>query len=339
MSTLDWRMPSFDFHRLTAGIPLLAGVLLAACGGGGAASTADSGAGSGGSPQGSGATAAGGSGNVAGTTAAAGTGSGGGDTAAACPVLTELTLAIHVVVDVTWPDTLGADGGTGKMHAWNLARMTVDGTALNGMTQPCGSDLPELTLKPLAGGGKFDIEVPDTVWDSPSAPQVAGVGTLDGFDVGSAIQTEVTSLLVGLTMAEPDGAWPETHAEITTVDADGDGKPGFTGVPKTGSGYVLPPLIPPLIGEPDTADKVYMVSRTAMGLSGTLSSCTEQSGTVTVTFFDNHIVGCHVTGGDDCAAADVDFLDSNRTQLTATGGTFTSKLVPPTTTCAEARGM
>jgi hypothetical protein len=225
------------------------------------------------------------------------------------------------------------------MHAWNLARMTVDGTALSAMTRPCGSDLPELTLNALAGGGKFDIEVPDSVWDSPSAPQVSGVGTIDGFDVGSTLHTEVTSLLVGLTMPDPEGQWPETHAEITTVDADDDGKPGFTGVPKTGSGYVLPPLIPPLIGPAPTADQIYMVSRTAMGLSGTMSSCTEQSGTVTVTFFDNHIVGCHVTGGGDCAPADVDFLDTNRTQLTAKGGTFTSKLVPDTTTCADARTM
>jgi hypothetical protein len=341
MSTLDWRMSSFDLSRLTAGVPLLAAALLAACGGG-ASNTAHDGPGSGGSLRGSGAATPGGSaGNEAGTTAGGGSGSGSGgdDAATVCPALSEFTLAIHVVVDVSWPDTLGAEGGSGKMHAWNLARMTVDGAALNGMTQPCGSDLPELTLKPLAGGGKFDIEVPDAVWDSPSAPQVAGVGTLDGFDVGSTLSTEVTSLLVGLTLTEPDGPWPQTHAEITTVDADGDGKPGFTGVPKSGSGYVLPPLIPPLIGAPPTADQVYMVSRTAMGLSGTLTSCTEQSGTVTVTFFDNHIVGCHVTGGDDCAAADVDFLDANRTMITATGGTFTSKLVPDTTTCADARGM
>jgi hypothetical protein len=340
MSPLDRSMLAFDLARLATVIPLLASVFVSACSAG-AVDKPEGAAGTGGSSQDSGAMAQGsGGGAVMSAAAAAGVGGGsGGATAASCPTLTEFTLAIHVVVDVTWPDTLGANGGSGKMHAWNLARMTVDGTALSGMTQPCGSDLPELTLTPLAGGGKFDIEVPDAVWDAPSAPQVVGVGTLDGFDVGSAINTEVTSLLVGLTMSDPSGPWPETHAEVATLDADGDDKPGFTGVPKTGSGYVLPPLIPPLIGEPATADRVYMVSRTAMGLSGTMSSCTEQSGTVTVTFFDNHIVGCHVTGGADCEAADVDFLDANRTLLTATGGTFTSKLVPSTATCADARAM
>ena len=243
MSTLDRRMLSFDLVGPGTVIPVLASVLVSACSAGGA-DTPESGAGSGGSPQSSGAMAQGGSGAAATQgTAGGGTGGGsssGGASAAACPTLTEFTLAVHVVVDVTWPDTLGAEGGSGKMHAWNLARMTVDGTALSAMTRPCGSDLPELTLNALAGGGKFDIEVPDSVWDSPSAPQVTGVGTIDGFDVGSTLQTEVTSLLVGLTMPDPEGQWPETHAEITTVDADDDGKPGFTGVPKTGSGYVLP---------------------------------------------------------------------------------------------------
>jgi hypothetical protein len=248
-------------------------------------------------------------------------------------------LAIHVIVDVTWPDTLGADGGSGEMHAWNLARMTVDGTALSGMTQPCGSDLPELTLKPLVGGGKFDIEVPDTVWDSPSVPRVVGVGTIGGFDVGSSITTEVTSLLVGLTMPEPDGPWPATHGEVTTLDADDDEKPGFTAVPKTGAGYVLPPVTPNIVGTGPKADRLYMVSRTAMGMSGTFSSCSEQSGTVTVTFFDNHIVGCHVAGGDECTPEHVDFLDTNRNQLTATAGTFTSMVVPDTATCADARSL
>ena len=277
-------------------------------------------------------------GTATGGTAASG-GSSGGDTAAVCPPLMAFTLAIHVVVDVSWPDTLGANGGSGKMHAWNLARMSVDGTALNGMTQPCGSDLPELTLTPLAGGGKFDIEVPDAVWDSPSALPVVGVGTIDGFDVGSSLSTDVTSLLVGLTMPDPSGPWPATHAEITAVDVDGDENPGFTGLPKTGAGYVQPPVTATIGGTGAKADKLYMVSRTAMGMSGTFSSCTEQSGMVTVTFFDNHIVGCHVAGGDECTSEQVDFLDTSRNRLTATSGTFTSKLVPDTATCADARAM
>jgi hypothetical protein len=325
-----------DLARLSSLLAAIASVLLPACSDG-TASTPDAAAGAGAPPSSAGTpTGGGGSGEIA---TGGNAGSGNSDPAPGCTPRPTFTLAVHVVVDVTWPDTLGAEGGSGKMHAWSLARMTADGTSISGMTQPCGSDLPELTLKELVGGGKFDIEVPDAVWDAPSAPRAASVGTLTGWDVGSSLSTEASSLLVGLTMSDPEGPWPDTHTEITTLDADGDDKPGFTGVPKGDSGYVQPPLTPPIVGTGATADEIYMVSRTTMSMSGTLSSCTEQSGTVTVTFFDNHIVGCHVAGGDECNGEQVDFLDVNRNKLTATEGTFTSKLVPDDATCADARNL
>jgi hypothetical protein len=326
-----------DLARLPGILAAIASVLLSACSDG-TASTPDHGAGAGASPPSAG-SPTGGAGNGGETASGGSGGSGNTDPNPGCAPREAFTLAVHVVVDVTWPDTLGADGGSGKMHAWSLARMSADGTSISGMTQPCGSDLPELTLKELVGGGKFDIEVPDAVWDAPSAPRAASVGTLTGWEVGSSLSTEASSLLVGLTMSDPDGPWPDSHTEIKTLDADGDDKPGFTGIPKSESGYVRPPLTPPLVGSGATADEIYMVSRTTMSMSGALSSCTEQSGTVTVTFFDNHIVGCHVAGGDDCSSEQVDFLDVNRNKLTATQGIFTSKLVPDTATCADARGL
>lgn len=324
--------------RLATLAPAVAAILLSACGGGAADSPSMSAAGGMTTTIGGMATAGSETALAGGGTATTGGGA-GGDTSAACPALSELTLAIHVVVDVSWPETLGAKGGSGKLNAWNLARLKVDGTSISGMTQPCGSDLPELTLSPLVGGGKFDIEVPDAIWDAPSAPQTATVGMLGGFEPGSILSTAVTSLLVGLTMPEPEGPWPASHKDVTAVDSDADDKPGFTAIPKSGSGYVQPPVAADLGGSGARADALYMVSRTAMGLSGTLSSCTEQSGTVSVKFFDNHIVGCKVAGGGECSAEQVDFLDANRNLLTATEGTFTSKIVPDTATCADARDM
>jgi hypothetical protein len=327
-----------DLARLTALVAAIATVFLSACSGD-ATGTHDAAAGSSGaSPQSAGSTAGGGAGgDEMATGGSSGSSNSGGDAATACPTHADFTLAIHVVIDVTWPDTLGADGGSGKVHAWNLAHLTADGTSISGMTQPCGSDLPELTLTPLVGGGKFDIEVPDTVWDAPSAPRAASVGTLSGWEMGSSLSTDVSNLLVGLTMPDASGPWPASHAEILVLDADDDGKPGFTAVPKNGAGYVRPPVAAAIAGAGEKADALYMVSRTALAMSGTLSSCTEQSGAVTVTFFDNHIVGCHVAGADECSSEQVDFLDTNRNKLTATGGTFTSKLVPDTATCADAR--
>jgi hypothetical protein len=290
--------------------------------------TTGTGGGSGGATTGTG-----GSGGMVGGTG----GSGGGS--ATCEARTAFTLAIHIVLDVSWPDTLGANAGTGKFHLWNIARMTANGTSTTGMTQPCGSGLPELTLKPLVGGGKTLVEVPHTVWEGPNAPKFPSTGTISGWNPGSTITTQPTNALVGLMLANGDAAWPDSYTGITPADTDGDGNPGITGIPRSGSGYVLPPVSTPILGLGSKADKVYLVSRTAVGLMGTMSSCTEQSGTVNVKWFDNHVVGCHVEGGSECNATQIDFIDTNRTKYTVTGGTFTSKLVPDTITCAEARGM
>ena len=327
-------------------ITLGAFTALAACGS--STATPAPAAGSGGSSadagvSGTGGGSSGGAGGAAGSGGRPGDGGTGGavnaDGAVACMAQTAFTLAIHVVVDLSWPDTIGSNAGTGKMHVWNLARMNANGTALAGMTQPCGSTLPELTFKPLVGGGKSQLDVPDAVWDAPNAPKAASAGMISGWSPGSTLTTDATNVLVGLTMPDPNGAWPATHDMVTAVDSDGDGKPGITSVPKSGSGFVLPPVSTPILGIGPKADKVYLASRTAIALSGTVSSCTEQSGTVTVKFFDNHIVGCHVSGGDECTTAQVDFLDTNSTKFTVMGGTFTSKLVPDTASCADARKM
>ena len=185
------------------------------------------------------------------------------------------------------------------------------------------------------------LDVPNTIWDAPSAPKAASVGTISGWNVGSTLSTEATNVLVGLTMPDPNAAWPGTHTMITGVDTDSDGKLGITGVPRSGGGYSQPPVSAVPFGVGPKADKIDPASRTAIALNGTMTSCDGQSGSVTVKFFDNHVVGCHVSGGEECTATQVDFLDTNRTKLTATGGTFTSKIVqipPPAPTPAPCRG-
>jgi hypothetical protein len=144
-------------------------------------------------------------------------------------------------------------------------------------------------------------------------------------------------VLVGLTLADPNSAWPASYTMVTAVDIDADGAPGITGIPRSGGGYVQPPVATAILGLGAKADKIYLASRTAVALTGTVTSCTEQAGTVTVKFFDNHIVGCHVAGGDACTTAQVDFVDTNRTTFTVSGGTFTSKVIADDATCTTAR--
>jgi prepilin-type processing-associated H-X9-DG protein len=121
-----------------------------------------------------------------------------------------------------------------------------------------------------------------------------------------------------------------------SVDADGDTKPGFTAVPRSGGGYVAPPTGLGIFGSAPTADKLYLVWRTVVSLAGNFTSCEEQSGTANVTFFDSHVVGCHVAAGD-CAAAQTDFVDQSRTLYKPGSATFVAKKVPDGASCADVR--
>ena len=307
----------------------------------GSGGTSGSGSGSGGSTSGGtgGSTPAGGTGGgtVMGTGGVMVGGNDGG-MAGACPAQTAFTLAVHVVVDATWPATLATQGGAGKIHLWNRAKFTAAGTMLTGDTWSCGSQLPDFSLNALgafiAKGSKVSIDVPDSVWDAPTIPKFATTGVISGWDPGSTLMTDHTVALVGLTMADPMAAWPKSYTGIMAVDADGDGKPGFTAIPKNGNGYTLPPTD---VFATASADQIYLASRTTVGLQGKLDSCMAQSGTATVSFFDSHVVGCHVKGGGECTPAQVDFIDQSRTDYMVSTGTFTAKQIKDDATCAEIR--
>jgi hypothetical protein len=260
-----------------------------------------------------------------------------------CPALTAFTLAVHIVLDATWDANTATQAGSGKIHLWNRAKFTAAGTTLTGDTWSCGTVLPDFSLTTLGAlaaagmtSGKVSIDVPDSVWDAPTIPKFPNSGMLSGWDPGSSLKIDQTVALVGLTMADPLAAWPTSYTGIMAVDADGDGKPGFTAVPKDGNGFVAPPTSISF-GLAPAADRVYLASRTVVGLAGKTDSCTQQSGTATITSFDSHVVGCHVKNGADCTAAQTDFVDTSRTDYKVSTGTFTSVQVKDDATCADVR--
>jgi hypothetical protein len=253
-----------------------------------------------------------------------------------CGPKSKLTLATHIVMNITWPDTLATTKGSGQFHLWNVTRYDVNGNALTGETRPCGSVLPPLNLSLLAGSGKALIEIPETIWDLETMPKFPTSATLAGWTAGSKFVSDATSALVGLTMATPTAAWPAKGNQIMAVDHDGDSKPGIKGIPKTDGGFVRTPTSIAGQGGP-LADQVYLVTRTAVSLDGAMTSCEDQKGVAKVMFFDNHVVGCHVFNGDECTAAEADFIDSNRTIYTVTDASYTSKFMSESATCAEVR--
>jgi hypothetical protein len=261
-----------------------------------------------------------------------GTDSGEGE---GCEERANVVLAVHVTIPVTWPGTLGATAGNGDFNLWNLYRLSADGATLSGTVSPCGSTLPPLTLSFLVGGGNTLIEFPDEMWDSPSFPDFDSSMSVGGWEPGSTASLPANPTLVGLTLADPSGTWPETGADVETIDPEGDGNPGITGIPATGSGFTPPPVS--IVGP--GADRVHLVTRTAFSLEGTFTSCTDLSGAAQLTLFDNHVVGCRTVEGDTCTPAQADFLDANRTIYETMPGSFTAKILDEDATCEDARAI
>ena len=195
-------------------------------------------------------------------------GAGGG---AECAPRATYAEASHLTINVTWPAGVASMAGTGQVHVWGKVVFTVDGNTLTGTLQACGLALPPTSLTALGGGGQVQIEVPSSAWDAPSAPHFQVAGTQTGWNVGSTLGYSYAAL-VGFTM--PDGAtasWPASYTGITmTNDADGDTNVGLTAVPRSGTGYTLPPTS---IVQTSRADELYIVVRQVTSAMLTRTAC------------------------------------------------------------------
>jgi hypothetical protein len=334
-----------------------ASVLVTSCGGGsdseiasggqpssgGTANTAGDKSSSGSSKGGSSSSGSGsGSGSNAGSPGSTPEGGSGNDPGPGedCEAQASWTEAMHYALDVTWPGTTAGEEGMGKIHIWSRVTFSANGDDLEVGLHACGSVLPETNLTVAGqfatGGKKVLIEVPSMVWDAPSIPITMATGTQSGFAVGSDVELSYVSVL-GATLADPLAAWPESGADMTAVDLEGDSAKGYTAAPKDGGGYVLPPTAVGLAGSAPSADKVYLVSRQAMTLKGKRTACDAHSGTAEVTAFDNHVVGCHIKGAAECSAGQSDFVDENRMRYMVTSATYEAKTVATDTSCADVR--
>lgn len=302
--------------------------------GGGTAGTSGAGGTTGGgaggqASGGGGATASGGATGTAGATGAGGS----GGTPGGCPALTSYSQAEHIIMNVTWPNTLGTSGGTGQVHVWAKTTFTASGNNLMATSQACGSVLPPTGLNAIAGGGSVLIQIPDATWDLPSMPRFQFSATQTGWNTGSTISYTSTAP-IGVTLTDPtNGAWPGTIT--TAVDADADMSPGYTALPAATAGHVLPPTS--LNAAANRADRVDIATRNVFMVTATRDACDHAKGPVTVAHFDSHVVGCHVSGGNDCTTAQANFVDQNRTIYQAGASTIELKVVPAAATCADVR--
>jgi hypothetical protein len=96
-----------------------------------------------------------------------------------------------------------------------------------------------------------------------------------------------------------------------------------------------------------------VVSRLRFAFNAVLSTCSQGAGTASITLYDNHVVGCHISGGAACTSAQVQFLDQNRQDFTDANNYAFSASSPAkngsvgvyrfaqglTPTCADVRSM
>ena len=274
---------------------------------------------------------------AAGATGTAGTGGAtgsGGSIGGDCTPLTAYTEASHLIVDVSWPAGTASVKGSGQLHIWGKAAFTPSGNTLTGTLQACGIVLPATTLTALGGGGMILIEVPTAAWDAPSMPHFQVDGTQTGPNIGDTLSYGWAAL-VGFTMDNAATApWPTSNTGITmTNDAEGDNHPGLTSIPRSGTGYTLPPTS---ILQTSRADQLYIVTRQVTSVTLTRTACDETSGSATFTHLDNHVIGCHIMGGSDCTT-EQNFIDQNRAIYDITGATAKTKIVDANATCDDVR--
>ncbi len=292
-----------------------------------------------------------------------------------CTPIAQSYVATLVTVPVSWPAAttdgiMISNAGTGDVQIVLLTTETTPTGAgtqtFTGTSRTCATTLPAIQLNSQATGlisgfpkgdkGFLEISLPDVaLWDKIT--KVSNVmGSNTGWNPGSTTTTNASVAAFGFSPSSSYNmaatAWPAACKTNCTpngsfmasdiADDDGDMNPGITAVAVsmiTGTNdYLLPPTA---LGSTVSADKIYTVSRTELSVTTTRLDCMNGSGTATVSLFDNHVIGCHLSGdAGACDSAQTSFLDSNRVVYKLTGGaTVKTKQITSTTTpsCADAR--
>jgi hypothetical protein len=268
-----------------------------------------------------------------------------------CVAPAQVTAAAHISLTVSWDGTTFLSGGTGTADVWLLATYSLKDSLLNGSAKTCGITIPPVTSTVIAGSKKVELLFADN-WDKPSMPSFTIKGSQMGWNVGDTLHLDPTTGSFGLAAASqyanPKTPWPATGGSFPQftagdlVDSDGVDGPGITASASTAPGFSLLPTSADFITSP-TADRVSVVARNIVALTGKATACGEFAGSATVTLFENHIVGCHDTKGDNCAtstsgtSAGPGFLDANRTFYKPGDATFVAKQLPEGSTCADVR--
>jgi hypothetical protein len=257
-------------------------------------------------------------------------------------------------LDVEWDAVrlLGitvVQGGSDTLYSWSLRKQTQTGNTIRTEAQACGDTAPDL-CSPILGQAVTQI-IPDATYDAPGMPRTVSSWTLaNAPTAGAAFVGGIEASLLGLSLTQPTGPWPDTYTDsaITWRDHDGDGHPGVTSViPTTGRSTKcnLPYGGLPIPSDGELADRVYAGSRAISSLDGTIIDCDTIRGDLRgpqsqVPQLDAHVTGCQRVNGQACTAAEVASIDDGVADgQRVLRARFTLVRVPDSTTCAQLRAL
>jgi len=233
---------------------------------------------------------------------------------------------------VTWPAAGALTAGSGNLVVYALLTGTESVGAVTAGIVPCGITVPDFAnLASQTYGLTFPTSLFDHVPDFlPTTPVTF---TLVGSSPGSTFTSPAFAFVLGTTLTNPTtDPWPAVGS-IVSDDMDMDSNPGVTVPYKATAGYTLP-----LVDGTHSSDEAYLATRLALSTSGAFTDCSDGSATVTVTHFDTHIIGCHVSGGAACSAAQSNVDDANRPLFAATTGPLTLLKIAAGSSCMTVRG-
>jgi hypothetical protein len=243
------------------------------------------------------------------------------------------SLSSRITMDVTWPETLGLMGGTGKAYFWYKVTLQQSGGTITTEQRYCGGQLPVYMGSALANNIKVFQQAPQASFDNMTMPRVAGTAS----KVSSMLKLEPGAMLIGITLTDPQAAWPASAsaAGVKLVDAEADGKPGLTLVMKSDGGFTGSPTS---VLQTERVDQNYAAYRLTYTASAADPSCADTlEGSAEVLAFDQMILGCHVSGRGDCTADEATFIDDNRPKFQRGKATWMAKVIADDATCAQAR--
>ena len=320
-----------------------------------------------------------GSGSSSGSTSSGSSGSGGSSSGGSgtctpppgcTPLPMHQTMAAELALDSMWASTTAitkcdkssCTPDQRKVSLLLAVDYDIDPTTMkfSGTLRTCQNQTPPITLSMFGDtasqvpqGSQVQVVIDESVWAKQKPVNVTGSVAAGQFTMDSVVA--LNGLDPNSQWKDPTVKWPPTSADpnhtpaIPMTDWNNDDMNAAGGGVTAAFKADTTPFIIPRVGlgmMPSGAlypmtDKIFVVLRTQIALSGCMSSCTDGSGTALVPLLENHVIGCHIPAGDagpdrPCQPSEYNFLDLNSTAYVVVSGTFQSK-VATAPTCDAVR--